>query len=213
LSSWLQLLVEAREVFGEALAERGRALAALGRDLGQGQPQLEHIFRKAQGRVDVAVLRRDHVDDRGGGQLTHLALEIGVRHRLEQDLQVEGQGDQRLRDRVQERALDVLVHVLLRAEGRGWAVDASSRSVAGWFERRPGKTTHARLSSSLHPDGHPEGPPLTRFRYTGAARIDSSRAAAAGLRKPASGPAGSSRVSTGRPRSMPSQAPSDPGVG
>ena len=101
-----------REVLGEALAERGRAFAALGRDLGQRQAQLHHVLAEAQRRLDVAVLGRDDVDDGRGGQLPHLALEIGVGHRLEQDFEVEGQGDQRLRDRVQERALDVLVHVL-----------------------------------------------------------------------------------------------------
>jgi hypothetical protein len=93
-----------------ALSERRRALATLA-DLGQRQPHQDHVLGEAQGRFDVAVLGRDHVDDGGGGQLTHLTLEIGVRYRLEQDLQVEGQGNQRLRDRVQERALDVLVHV------------------------------------------------------------------------------------------------------
>ena len=67
--------------------------------------------REAQRRLDVAVLGRDDVNDGRSRQLADLVLEIGVGDRLEQDLQVEGEGDERLRHRLQKRALDILVHV------------------------------------------------------------------------------------------------------
>src|SRR5204862_374681 len=98
------------------------------------------------GRVDVSVLGRDHVDDGRRRHLAYLALQIRIRDRLEQDLEIEGQGDQRLGDRVQEGAFDVLVHVLWEPGGAVGRLKRVYRAVPETAERRPGKTTHGRLS-------------------------------------------------------------------
>src|SRR6185437_9177970 len=189
-----QLLVEAGVVLGEPFTKSGRTFPPFGRDLGQRQTKLNHVLGEAQRRIDVAVLGRDHVHDRAGRNFARSTLEVGIRDRFQQDLEVEGKRDERSRHRLQKRTLRV-VH----------------------GQKGQKSTTPAYLSSSIARDGPSpggEGPPpppnlQPPRQYPSAA----SRAAAAVSRKSARGPRGSSSVKTGSPRSTPSHDPNEPGVG
>ena len=84
----------------------------------QRQPKLDDVLGETNGGLDVAVLGRDDMNDRGRREDARAVLQIGVGDGLEEDLQVEREGDQRPRNGLQKPALEFLVHGSVRGQER-----------------------------------------------------------------------------------------------
>src|SRR5208283_3406477 len=106
----LQFLAQTAEIFGEAVAERRRPFAPVVENLAQGQPKDQHVLAVSEVRLDVPVAGCDDVHDRSRRDFARAMVQIGVGHRFEQDLEIEGERNQGPRKNLQQTALYILLH-------------------------------------------------------------------------------------------------------